>query len=143
MLIVQFAQGTVNTVLSAALKDVAVDLGSSEATLAWAITAPFLAIGIGNPIFGRMGDLRSRRRMYLIGVTVFALCTGGAALAHSSGARSSQLVRRRSGHRDRDAERHGKWCSAISRGRNAQRALGCSTSSASLHPRWGSRSAAS
>ena len=86
VLIVQFAQGTVNTVLSAALKDVAVDLGSSETTLAWAITAPFLAIGIGNPIFGRMGDLRSRRRMYLIGVTIFALCTGGSALAHSSAA---------------------------------------------------------
>jgi MFS family permease len=86
VLIVQFAQGTINTVLSAALKDVAVDLGSTEATLAWAITAPFLAIGIGNPIFGRLGDIRSRRRMYLIGVAVFALCTGGAALAHSSAA---------------------------------------------------------
>ena len=76
----------VNTVLSAALKDVALDLRSSEATLAWAITAPFLAIGIGNPIFGRLGDIRSRRRMYLIGVAVFAVCTGGAALAHSSAA---------------------------------------------------------
>src|SRR5437762_11993331 len=86
VLIVQFAQGTVNTVLSAALKDVAVDLRSSEATLAWAITAPFLAIGIGNPIFGRLGDIRSRRRMYLIGVAIFALCTGGAALAQSSAA---------------------------------------------------------
>ena len=86
VLIVQFAQGTVNTVLSAALKDVALDLHSTETTLAWAITAPFLAIGIGNPIFGRMGDIRSRRRMYLIGVTVFAMCTGGAALAHSSAA---------------------------------------------------------
>jgi MFS family permease len=86
VLIVQFAQGTVNTVLSAALKDVAVDLRSSEATLAWAITAPFLAIGIGNPIFGRLGDIRSRRRMYLVGVAIFALCTGGAALAHSSAA---------------------------------------------------------
>jgi MFS family permease len=86
VLIVQFAQGTVNTVLSAALKDVAIDLGSTEATLAWAITAPFLAIGIGNPIFGRMGDLRSRRRMYVVGVAIFALCTAGAALAQSSGA---------------------------------------------------------
>ena len=45
VLIVQFAQGTVNTVLSAALKDVALDLGSTEATLGWAITVPFLAIG--------------------------------------------------------------------------------------------------
>jgi MFS family permease len=86
VLIVQFAQGTVNTVLSAALKDVAIDLGSTEATLAWAITAPFLAIGIGNPIFGRLGDLRSRRRMYLVGVAVFALCTAGAALAQNSAA---------------------------------------------------------
>ena len=86
VLIVQFAQGTVNTVLSAALKDVATDLRSTEATLAWAITAPFLAIGIGNPIFGRVGDVRSRRNMYLVGVAVFALCTAGAALAHSSAA---------------------------------------------------------
>ena len=86
VLIVQFAQGTVNTVLSAALKDVSIDLGSTEATLAWAITAPFLAIGIGNPIFGRMGDLRSRRRMYLVGVAIFALCTAGAALAQNSAA---------------------------------------------------------
>jgi MFS family permease len=86
VLIVQFAQGTVNTVLSAALKDVAVDLGSTEATMAWAITAPFLAIGIGNPIFGRLGDVRSRRRMFLIGVAVFALCTAGAALAQNSAA---------------------------------------------------------
>ena len=124
MLIVQFAQGTVNTVLSAALKDVAVDLGSSEATLAWAITAPFLAIGIGNPIFGRMGDLRSRRRMYLIGVHGLR-AVHGRRRARAQFGRAHRNPRRAPAWAPRSRCRTAwRWCSAISRGEERSRALG-------------------
>src|SRR5262245_58360011 len=84
VLVVQFAQETVNTVLSAALKDVARDLSSTEATLAWAITGPFLALGIGNPIFGRLGDARGRRALYLAGVALFAASTFASHFAHDA-----------------------------------------------------------
>ena len=48
VLTVQLAQGTVNTVLVAALKIVSGDLHSSETVLSWTVTAPFLASAIAN-----------------------------------------------------------------------------------------------
>lgn len=79
-----FTYGTITTVISASLKTVADDLHSSTTSLAWAITGPFLALGIGNPIFGKIGDIYGRRRFFLIGMSVFSVASIGCAVAPSA-----------------------------------------------------------
>ena len=76
-----FTYGTITTVISASLKTVADDLDTSTNTLAWAITGPFLALGIGNPIFGKIGDIHGRRRFFLLGMSVFTAASLGCAIA--------------------------------------------------------------
>jgi MFS family permease len=81
-----FAFGTTTTVLAASLKEVADGLDTSTTVLAWAITGPFLSLGIGNPVFGKLGDIYGRRRFYLAGMAVFSATTLGSAFAPSAGA---------------------------------------------------------
>jgi MFS family permease len=81
-----FAFGTTTTVLAASLKEVAEGLDSSTTVLAWAITGPFLSMGIGNPVFGKLGDIYGRRRFYLGGMAVFAAATAASAFAPGAGA---------------------------------------------------------
>jgi MFS family permease len=84
VMIGMFAFGTTTTVLAASLKPVAEGLDTSTTVLAWAITGPFLSLGIGNPVFGKLGDIYGRRRFYLGGMTVFALSTVASAFAPSA-----------------------------------------------------------
>ncbi len=85
MLFGLFTYGTITTVISASLETVADDLGSSTSALAWAITGPFLALGVGNPIFGKIGDIHGRRRFFLIGMTVFAGSSLACAVSPNAG----------------------------------------------------------
>ena len=80
-----FTYGTITTVISASLKTVADDLNTSTNSLAWAITGPFLALGIGNPIFGKIGDIHGRRRFFLLGMSVFSVASLGCAMAPNAG----------------------------------------------------------
>jgi MFS family permease len=80
-----FTYGTITTVISASLKSVADDLDTSTSTLAWAITGPFLALGVGNPIFGKIGDIHGRRRFFVLGMALFAAASLGCAVAPNAG----------------------------------------------------------
>ena len=67
------------TVLSAALPVIANDLGTSESAVSWVQTAPLIAMAVGTPIAGKVGDLYGHRRLYLWGygmATGFAVLTG-------------------------------------------------------------------
>jgi MFS family permease len=76
-----FTYGTITTVLTASLAKVAEGLDSDTSVMAWTITGPFLALGVGNPVFGKVGDVYGRKRLYLLGMAVFALATIGCAVA--------------------------------------------------------------
>jgi MFS family permease len=65
------------TVLSASLPVIADDLTTSESTVSWVQTAPLIAMAVGTPIAGKVGDLYGHRRLYLWG---YALATGFAVL---------------------------------------------------------------
>ncbi len=69
------AFGTTNTLLGAALETVADDLGTTTSALGWTMTGPFLAMGIGSPIFGRLGDVRGHRPVFLAGGALFSVAT--------------------------------------------------------------------
>ncbi len=59
--------GIVNT----ALPTVAHDFGASLPEVQWTVSAYFLVISCLLPLFGRMGDMYGRRRMYSLGFLVF------------------------------------------------------------------------
>ena len=73
------------TVVTVALPAIEGDLGTSQADLQWVVTAYTLALGAFLLVGGRAGDLFGRRRMLIVGLIVFALASGAAGLAHTTG----------------------------------------------------------
>jgi EmrB/QacA subfamily drug resistance transporter len=74
-----------NTVMNVALPSIQRDLGSSLSGLEWTINGYTLAIAVLLVTGGRLGDIFGRRRLFLIGVTLFALSSMSAGLAASTG----------------------------------------------------------
>jgi EmrB/QacA subfamily drug resistance transporter len=69
------------TIANIALPFIRSDLGISQANLPWVVTGYSLAFGGLLLLGGRLGDLYGRRRMFVVGVTVFAFASllGGLA----------------------------------------------------------------
>jgi len=61
-----------NTVVNVALPSIREDLGASLSTLAWTVSAYTLSLGVLLITGGRLGDIYGRRRVFLIGVVLFA-----------------------------------------------------------------------
>jgi EmrB/QacA subfamily drug resistance transporter len=69
------------TVVNVALPSIQDDLGFSQSSLAWVVNAYLIAFGGLLLLAGRLGDLISRRGMFLSGLVVFTLASlacGGA-----------------------------------------------------------------
>jgi EmrB/QacA subfamily drug resistance transporter len=78
-----FAVGFSITILAVSLRTIARDLGSSTTVLTWAVTGPLLALALAMPLFGKLGDAYGHRRVYLLGLTAFAVTTALTGLAWS------------------------------------------------------------
>ncbi len=61
--------GSLMTIVTVSLDLIAEDLGSSRATLTWMITGLMLAMAVGTPIAGKLGDIRGHRKLFLLGLT--------------------------------------------------------------------------
>src|SRR5829696_2277221 len=59
------------TVVNVALPSIQEDLGFSQSGLAWVVNAYLIAFGGLLLLAGRLGDLVSRRGVFLIGLAVF------------------------------------------------------------------------
>ena len=64
-----------NTVMNVALPSIQRDFDASLSALEWTINAYTLAFAVLLVTGGRLGDIFGRRRMFLIGVVVFALAS--------------------------------------------------------------------
>ncbi len=73
-----------NTVVNVALPSIQRDLGSSLSSLEWTINGYTLAFAVVLATGGRLGDIFGRRRVFLIGVTLFTISSATAGLAPSS-----------------------------------------------------------
>src|SRR5437764_3990988 len=84
------------TIVNVALPSIRIDLGFSEATLAWIVNAYLLTFGGFLLLGGRLGDLYGHRRLFLIGLAVFTLASLACGLATTQGfllaARAAQGV---------------------------------------------------
>ena len=70
-----------STIANIALPYIQTDLGISDANLSWVVTGYALVFGGFLLLGGRLGDLYGRRRIFMVGVTIFAVASlvGGFA----------------------------------------------------------------
>lgn len=72
------------SVVNVALTPIGDSLDASSSQLQWVVSGYALAFGVLLVPAGRLGDLMGRRRLLLLGVTLFTVGSLGAALATSS-----------------------------------------------------------
>jgi EmrB/QacA subfamily drug resistance transporter len=63
------------TIVNVALPSIQDDLGFSQSSLAWVVNAYLIAFGGLLLLAGRLGDLIGRKRVFLIGLTIFTLAS--------------------------------------------------------------------
>jgi EmrB/QacA subfamily drug resistance transporter len=75
-----------NLVVSTALPSIRTSLGASIESLEWTVNAYTLSFAVLLLTGAALGDKFGRRRMFLIGISVFSITSAAAALAPSTGA---------------------------------------------------------
>src|SRR5580704_11886784 len=73
------------TIVYVALPTIQKDLHFSQSNLAWVVNAYLIAFGGLLLLAGRVGDLIGRKRIFLIGLTVFTLASALCGAAQSQG----------------------------------------------------------
>ena len=73
------------TIANIALPFIKHDLGISQANLSWVVTGYALAFGGLLLLGGRLGDLYGRRRLFMVGVVIFAIASLLGGLATNEG----------------------------------------------------------
>ncbi|MFJ4845522.1 MULTISPECIES: MFS transporter [unclassified Streptomyces] len=73
------------TVVNVALPPIQRDLGLTTSGLAWVVNGYTVTYGGLLMLGGRLGDLLGRRRLFLVGLAVFALSSAAAGLAQQAG----------------------------------------------------------
>ena len=71
------------TVVNVALPSIQEDLGFSQSSLAWVVNAYLIAFGGLLLLAGRLGDLISRRGVFLAGLLIFTLASIACGMAQS------------------------------------------------------------
>ncbi|MER7244917.1 DHA2 family efflux MFS transporter permease subunit [Kribbella sp. NPDC000426] len=74
-----------STIANLAGPSIRADLGGSESTLQWVLTAYTAAFALGLITSGRLGDLFGRRRLFLVGMAGFTLASLACGLAPGVG----------------------------------------------------------
>ena len=73
------------TIVNIAMPHIMTDLGFTQENLSWVVTAYTLAFGGLLLLGGRLGDLFGRRKVFMVGVAVFALASLLGGLAQTEG----------------------------------------------------------
>src|SRR5690242_8390876 len=71
------------TVVNVALPSIQDDLGFSQSSLAWVVNAYLIAFGGLLLLAGRLGDLISRRTIFLVGLAIFTTASFVCGIADS------------------------------------------------------------
>ncbi len=61
-----------NLIVGTAMPTIVSELGGS-AHLAWVVTGYALATAVSTPVWGKVGDLRGRKGLFLLAITLFLL----------------------------------------------------------------------
>jgi EmrB/QacA subfamily drug resistance transporter len=71
------------TIVNVALPSIRIDLGFTEASLAWVVNAYMLFFGGFLLLGGRLGDLYGHRKLFVAGIGIFTLASFAAAISSS------------------------------------------------------------
>ena len=80
-----------SSIVNVALPIIAINLGVELPIVQWVVSAYLLVITITLPVFGKMGDLYGRRKVFLLGLMIFTL--GSLLCGISSGIYSLIIAR--------------------------------------------------
>jgi EmrB/QacA subfamily drug resistance transporter len=72
------------SIVNVALPSIRSGLSASESALQWVLSGYALTFGLALVPAGRLGDVLGRRRMFLIGLALFTICSAVCGLAQSS-----------------------------------------------------------
>ncbi len=72
-----------STMIAIALPEIQRSFDVSVTATAWLVTLYLVAMAVGQPVGGRLGDLFGRRRIYLAGLIWFGVASAGCAFAPS------------------------------------------------------------
>lgn len=70
-----------STMIAVALPEIQSAFSVSVTATTWLVTLYLVAMAVGQPIGGRLGDLYGRRRVYLFGLAWFGIASAGCAFA--------------------------------------------------------------
>lgn len=73
------------TAIAVAVPKIAGEFQTSQSTIVWAVTGPILVSAVLGPTFGKLGDQRGHRMVFLFGLTVNAVFTILIAASWSAG----------------------------------------------------------
>src|SRR5882757_3157870 len=71
------------TIVGVALPSIRLDLGFTQASLAWVVNAYLLTFGGFLLLGGRLGDLFGHRKLFLVGITLFTIASLSCGLSSS------------------------------------------------------------
>ena len=74
-----------SVILVAALPDIAKGFHVGESSVGWVLTAPMIASSVLVPLFGRLGDLRGHRQVFLTGFALAAVLAALSSIAPNLG----------------------------------------------------------
>lgn len=86
--VVLTAMFTVNlsvTAIAVAVPKIAGEFEAAQSTIVWAVTGPILVAAVLGPTFGKLGDQRGHRLVFLLGLVVNAFFTVLIAVSWSAG----------------------------------------------------------
>ncbi|GLY66459.1 MFS transporter [Amycolatopsis taiwanensis] len=74
------------TIVAVALPSMRRDLGASPAAVQWVVSGYALTFALSLVLAGRLGDAIGRRRIFLVSLAVFVVCSAAAGAAPTAGA---------------------------------------------------------
>lgn len=85
LLLGMFVSILAGTVVSTSLPRIVADLGGSETSYTWVVTATLLATTVTTPIWGKLADLTNRKLLIQLALTIFVLGTALAGFSQTTG----------------------------------------------------------
>lgn len=85
ILLGMFVSILATSVVSTSLPRIISDLGGSQASFTWVVTATLLTTTISTPIWGKLADLVDRKLLIQLALTISVLSSALAGLSHTTG----------------------------------------------------------
>ncbi|SEB42432.1 drug resistance transporter, EmrB/QacA subfamily [Paramicrobacterium humi] len=85
LLMGMFVSIIAGTVVSSSLPIIIADLGGTQASFTWVVTATLLATTVSTPIWGKLADLFNRKLLIQISLVIFVASSAAAGFSHDPG----------------------------------------------------------